>query len=98
GAVLLVPGRGGGRVARRPQGKPPQRRIVGGRIGGAHLQVLGLGARIRERLADFDSFRLGGCVQGGDARRARHIGGEDERPRRINRLAGRRGRGEKAQD
>ena len=45
GAVLLAPirtGRGGRRIARRPQRQAAQRGIVGGGIDGAHLQVVPL--------------------------------------------------------
>ena len=101
GAAPLVEGRDRGRVARRPQREPSQRRVVGGRIGGAHLQALGFCARVRERLADADAVLLGGRVRGSDARRAGDVGGEDEGARRINRLAGAmraRLRGETAQD
>jgi hypothetical protein len=47
-----------------------------------------------------DAVGFGRRVRGGDARRAGHVGGEDERTRRINRRGGRpsRLRGEEAQD
>ena len=38
GAVLLAPGRGGGRIARGPKRHAPQRGAVGGGVDGAHLQ------------------------------------------------------------
>ena len=85
-AVLLAPGRDGRRVARRPQRQAPQRGSVGGGIGGAHLQHAGLGARIGHLIADHQPFRFGRRVQGGDARPAGGIDGEDERLFRINRL------------
>ena len=48
-----------------------QRIIVGARFGGAHLQKFRFHPRIGERLADCNSRRFGGLVQGGDMRAAR---------------------------
>ena len=105
GAVLLAPdilaqGRGGRRIARRPQRQAPQRGVIGGCIDGAHLQGSGFRPRVGQRLAAREPRGFGRLVQGGDARSAGGGNGEDERPVRINRLAGRifRLRCEKAQD
>ena len=63
GAVFLAPGRGGRRVARRPQRQPAQRGIVGGGIDGAHLQQnrfrprVGQGSPSRNPAASAASFK-----------------------------------------
>jgi hypothetical protein len=60
----------------------------------------GFRPRVGQQVADREPFRLGRDVQGGDARPAGGIDGEDERPTGINRLAFARSRlrREKAQD
>ena len=84
GAVLLVPRRGGRRIARRPQRKPAQRRIVGGGVDGAHLQKSRFRPRIGQRLAGRKTCGFRRFVQGGDARPAGSGHGQDERPVRRN--------------
>ena len=84
-AALLVPRRDRGRIARRPQREPPQRRVIGGGIGIVHLERTGFGARIRERIADQETFRLGRRIHGGDAGNAGGIDHKNEGPGGINR-------------
>ena len=79
--------RSGRRVARRPQGEPAQRGIVGGGIDGAHLQNARFRPRVGQGFADRKSGLLRRLVQGGDARTAGAGNGKDERPVRIDRLA-----------
>ncbi len=88
GAVLLIPGRGGRRIARRPQRQAAQRGVIGGGIDGAHLQKSGFRARVGQRLAEREPCGFCRLVQGGDARPAGGGHGKNERPVRINRLVG----------
>ncbi len=62
--------------------------MIGGRIGIVHLQRTGFGARIRERIADQQTFRLGGRIHGGDAGNAGGIDHKNEGPGGINRRVG----------
>ena len=55
GAVFRAPRRSGRRITRRPQRQPAQRGIVGCAIKGVDLQVAGLGARIGQRLAEYEA-------------------------------------------
>ena len=87
GAVVFVPRRGGRRVARRPQRQAPQRGIVGGGIGVAHLQKFRFGPGVGQQVAGREAQNLGRRVQGGDARAACGNDSEDERTVRINWLA-----------
>ncbi len=78
-------GRGGRRVARRPQRQAAQRGIVGSGIDGAHLQKTRFRPRVGQWLADRKARVLRRLVQGGDARAAGAGNGKDERPVRIDR-------------
>ena len=97
---FLAKGRDGRRVAGGPQRKAPERDIVGRAIRGVHLQRLGFGAGIGQEIAGLKPVSFGGLVQGGNARSAGGIGGKNEWPLGINRLAGRIARlcREEAQD
>ena len=86
GAVLLAPGRGGRRIARRPQRQAAQRGVIGGGIDGARLQLARFRARVGQRLAEHKTRGLRRLVQGGDARPSGGGHGKHERPFRINRL------------
>ena len=86
GAVLGIPGRGGRRIARRPQRQTAQRGIIGGGIDGARLQLARFGARVGQRLAEHKTCGLCRLVQGGEARPSGGGHGKDEWPFRINRL------------
>ena len=77
-AVLFAPERDSGRVARCPQCKTPQGGIVGGRIDGTNLQHRTFRPRVGELVANHQSLFLRRHIQGGDARSAGSIGGEDE--------------------
>ena len=79
GAVLLVPRRGGRRIARRPQGQALERGVVGGRIDGARLQKTCFRPRIGQRLAGRKPRGFGRGVQRGDARSA--AGGDSKNKR-----------------
>ena len=100
GAALRIETGDGGRIARRPQRELAQGGIVGGGFGGANLQKIRSGARIRQPVAGGQSFLLRGFVQRCDAGRVRCIDGQNERARGINRRAVglARLRREKAQD
>ena len=87
GAIVLAPRRSGRRVARRPQGQAPQRGIVGGGIGVAHLQKFRFGPGVGQQVAGREPRGLGRLVQGGDARAAWCDNDKDERTVRINWLA-----------
>ena len=100
GAVFRTPRRSRRRIARRPQRQMPQRGGIGGSIGCAHLQMACLGARICQRLAEYEALGFGRFVQGGKARPAGRGKDKDERTFGINRRAAGdfRLRGEKTQD
>ena len=87
GAIGFVPRRGSRRVARRPQRQAPQRGIVGGGIGVAHLQKFRFGPGVGQQVAGREAGGLRRRVQGGDARAACRNDSEDERTVRINWLA-----------
>jgi hypothetical protein len=88
GAVLFAPGRGGRRVARRPQREAAERCVIGCGIDRARLHAAGFGARVRQRLAERKPRGLGRFVQRGDARSARSGNGKHKRFVRINRRGG----------
>ncbi len=97
-AVFGTPGRDGGRITCRPQRQAAQRtRILVGFEGAGLQEAAGLGARIAQALAGEEADPLGGRIRGGDARAARRIDGQDERP--VRRYGSRRVlRCQKAQD
>lgn len=88
-AVRLAPRRHEGRVARGPQREPLQRRIVGNGIDVAHLQHACFRPRIGDEILLGQSFRFRRFVQGGNARPAGSLDGEDKGPLWINRFGGR---------
>ena len=85
-AVVFIPGRDGGRVARCPQRQAAQGGMVGRGIGRMHLQHAGLGPRVGHPIATHKPEGFGRCVQGSNARSTGGIDGEDKRPLRIDRL------------
>jgi len=100
GAIRLPPGRGGRRIARRPQRQTAQRSLIGGGLDDARLQLARFRARVGQRLAKREPCGLCSLVQGGDARPSGSGNSKDERPvrrdgflRRMFRL-----RHEKTQD
>ncbi len=82
--VFPAPGRGGRRVARRPQRQTVQRARIGRFVERARLQVVGFRPRVSQRLAEHQFRRLGRFVHGGDARSADSSHDKNERPIRLD--------------